>query len=91
MTYTDINNAITKATTVASEWADKFLYNESIGSSNGCGPLQLVVLTNWIRILTEYRDGNFNSDGSDINDPEYTCLSLDEILSLVGRVNDLEC
>lgn len=85
-----IRAAIATGKEVAMEWADKFIANDAIGESNGCCELRLVVLTRWIKILEGYLDENFNSDGSD-KTAEYECLTLDEALEIVSKINLLEC
>ena len=89
-TYQQINTAITKGKTLAITWAGTFIANDSYGEKNGCGPLQLVVLTEWIGILEDYVAENFDSDGN-AQAAAYDCLDLDKALLVVSKINNLTC
>lgn len=89
-TYQEITAAIASAKTLSITWASKFIANDSYGEKNGCGPLQLVVLVNWIEILDDYITENFDSDGNAVT-PEYDCLTFDQAMELVAKINNLTC
>ena|ERR1700748_3665340 len=47
-----------------------------------------IILTKWINILEDYLDNNFDGDGNLIPSI-FPCLSIDEINSLVSKINIL--
>lgn len=90
-TYNQINDTISAAKTLSMTWADTIILMDENGAKAGCLPLQLVVLTNWITILSDFVSQNFVANGELISDPDYTCLTLDEAMGLVGKINAITC
>lgn len=90
MTYTDINNTIAAGKALAITWADKFITDATLGEKSGCGPLQLVLLNQWILTLEDYLAWNFNSSGSTI-DPIRECLDEDELTLLISKIKAITC
>lgn len=88
--YNQIFNSIADAKAYAYAMADGIIYEESNGGNSGCEPLQLVVLTNWIAILEDYLNENFDEDGQPITDPT-SCLTLKQALDLVAKIKALTC
>jgi len=89
-TYQQISQAISNGKSTAITWADLAIDTDNQGGQSGCLPLQLCVLTQWIGVLEDYLDNNFDSDGNEIT-PDEVCLTLSEVLELVGKVNSLSC
>lgn len=83
-----ISNAISSGETTARAWADSFITKQSQGDELGCCQLKLVVLTGWICTLSDYLDEAFDSDGNLVEEPN-TCITLDEAMVLVGKINSL--
>lgn len=88
--YTTISNAIDAGWATAEEWADKTIANVAIGEGNCCRDLQLLMLVQWIGILQNYLDWNFDEDGEAI-DPIRECVSQANILVLAAKVEAVEC
>lgn len=89
-TYQQIEAAITAGKALAITWASNFINNDSYGEKNGCGPLQLVVLVDWIEILDDYATENFDADGNAVT-PSFDCLTFDQAMLLVAKINNLTC
>lgn len=84
-----IDNAITKGTQIAYEWADKFIIQSEQGENLGCCELKLLLLNVWMQILEEYKFLNFGGNGSIT--PVFTCTSLEDVNKIISKINQLEC
>lgn len=88
--YQDIQAAITKGKGIAIEWGLAFITKETLGENNGCGPLQLVVLTKWIGVLEDYICQHFDENGNVIT-AAYECITQTQALAFVAKINAIEC
>jgi hypothetical protein len=85
---TQISNAISSGQDTAIAWANGYISRESLGDQLGCLELKLVVLTEWISMLTAYLAESFDENGFLIEDA-ITCLTQAEAMLLVGKITAL--
>jgi hypothetical protein len=63
------------------------LQKEKHGDSILCCEKKVFLMQSWIKILEEYNCQNFDENGS--IEPDYPCLSQNEIIELIGKVKSL--
>lgn len=85
---TQISDTISLGKDTAIAWANNYITRESLGDQLGCCELKLVVLTQWICMLSEYLEDSFDENGYVIEDAT-TCLTQDEAMVLVGKITAL--
>lgn len=89
MTFQDqISAAITLAKTISYGWADANVLNFQHGDKL-CNSGKLIIINNWILILENYMDYNFDSNGQQVS--LYTCLSADQITLIISKINAIVC
>lgn len=83
-----IDSAISKAEEVSFVWADENLSRLAYGE-DVTDEIKLFLLGSWMLILKDYKIYNFGDNGAIT--PDYTCVTLNEIILLMSKINALAC
>lgn len=83
-----IDAAVIKGQNISYIWASEFIEQINIGNKPCC-EIKLFVLGQWLWILQDYKVYNFGDNGSVT--PEYNCLTLDEIMLIISKINAIKC
>lgn len=85
-----ILSSIEKAENYSISLADQIIYDQSIGDKSCC-EIKLLLVGQWIWILKDYLIYNFDEDTGSTITPDYTCVDLNSIQKLMGKINNLSC
>ena len=89
MTFQDqITSAITLAKSISYGWADANVLKLQQGDKL-CNGGKLIIINNWILMLEDYMDYNFDSNG--VQTAPYSCLTVDEVMLVISKINAIVC
>lgn len=89
MTFQDqISSAITLTKTISYGWADANVLKLQHGDKL-CNGDKLIIINNWILMLEDYMDYNFDSNGVQV--APYSCLTADEVTLVISKINAIVC
>lgn len=89
--YQTLVDTIAYGKTVAIDWVATNITNSNNGEQDHCLDIKLVMLVEWIDVLTKYQLYNYDDDGNPLDEPLVECLTEDQLALLISKVNALEC